>query len=254
MTIPSHVIQKAYARGGDMMYWDSQDFERDPFFVEDLFSILMKNDLLPKADSKDLSGFVFLGIASNQGSKELSLAKIYDNYLQQAGVSLNKKPLFIVSDFFGEDPGKNGIFVPGFNKENTLGMKNVDFRYLSAKAEDLPFVPNSVDIIFDRRGAFWHAVFSECWESLQRNEDPEAEEISRATDRVRDLLTKTSSLLKDNGVLVLDAPSSSTDLPTSSLLGLLNIDTLLEELDLESYTLTESNHVQTSVMIIRKKG
>lgn len=146
-------IQEKYGEKGLLKNWDKMCQIADPEYSQKLYETIKEHNIFPD----DLNGFVFLSPSANMGSKEIGLAKIIDQKLQNN--DLDKKPLFIASDFFGTRD-KKGNFKPGFDAKTIPDLDNVEFSFVSADANRLPIKDGTVNLIMDRMGAIWHTVNS----------------------------------------------------------------------------------------------
>ncbi len=193
----------------------------DKEYSQDLYETITKYNLLPK----NLDGFIFLSASASISAKEIGLAKIIDQKLQH--IKLNKKPLFIASDFFGEH-NQEGKFKPGFDIEGLPNLNNVNFSFLSADARKLPLKDHSVDLIMDQMGAIWQTISSSLVLENEVFKVPDNKK-NKIQEEVKNIFQHYLSKLKDNGHIIIDAPND-LNITTVELLSMLFGENLNEEL------------------------
>jgi len=193
----------------------------DKEYSQDLYEAISKHNLLPE----NLDGFIFLSASASISAKEIGLAKIIDQKLQHT--KLNKKPLFIASDFFGEHD-QAGNFKPGFDVKGLPNLDNVSFSFLSADARKLSLKDHSVDLIMDQMGAIWQIISSYLVLENEVFKIPENKK-NEIKEKVKNIFQHYSSKLKDNGHIIIDAPND-INITTVELLSMAFGKDLNEEL------------------------
>jgi hypothetical protein len=237
-------IQEKYGEQGMLKDWDKMSKIADPKHSQKFFETVKKYNILPD----NLDGFVFLSPSANMGSKEIDLARIIDQQVGSNG--LNKNPLVIASDFFGMR-NREGDFKPRFNIENIPDLKNVDFSFVSADANELPIKDGAVDMIMDRMGAVWHTINSCLSSEGQPITEMSIMQKNEAKEKVKKILSHYLSKLKDNGNIILDAPDDgreSTALLLFTVFGE-DIKEELEQIGLE-YSFVGEN--ENELLVLRK--
>ncbi len=207
----------------------------DKEYAKDLYETITKYGLLPK----DLDGFIFLSTSASIGAKEIGLAKIIDQKLQHT--KLNKKPLFIASDFFGEH-NQVGKFKPGFDIKGLPHLDNVNFNFLSADAKKLPLKDHSVNLIMDQMGAIWQTVASSLVLEDEVYKIPENKK-NKIQEEVKNIFQHYLSKLKDNGHIIIDAPND-LNITTVELLEIVfgkNLNKELKKIGLSSKLVGDNN-------------
>lgn len=175
------ILQKGYAEQD----WTSGDMFRDPRLPGEYATLLLNKRILPAPDRAN--GFVFFSPAANQGLFEHSIAKRFDETLS---VESQNPPVFIAADFFG-GKDKSGKFQPGFLPDifTDEDLNYVKFKKLSAEGEHIPLRDESVDVLWDRVGALWHA-------QSERISNPDSEGVVNLLDEYKRVL---------KGSLIIDA-------------------------------------------------
>jgi len=164
--LPEEIIQSAYSERGMMSTWAENT--KNENWTSTAYKELKAHEILP---SKILDSFVFLGVASNKGDKEeIGIAKLWDEDLKSLELGSRDIP-FVITDFFGTNTENQ--FIPGFDAHNIPLLNNIKLEYVSAKAEQLPFGNDTVDVIFDIRGGIWHTIYKNSWE---KNELPRSKQ------------------------------------------------------------------------------
>lgn len=195
-------IQKKYGEQGLLKDWDKMCQIADPEYSQKLYETIKEHDILPD----NLNGFVFLSPSANMGSKEIGLAKIVDQQLQNK--DLDKKPLFIASDFFGTHD-KKGNFKSRFDAKTIPDLDNVEFSFVSADANKLPIKDGAVNLIMDRMGAIWHTINSCLSSEDQPITEMTTDQKNKAREKVKNILEHYLSKLKNDGSIVVDAPDDA---------------------------------------------
>lgn len=189
-------IRQQYGRGGLLESWGDLR-SGDEKYARTFFESVRETKLLPE----NLDGFVFLSVSANKGSKEIAVAKLVDEML--AGKTFQRKPLFIAADLFGRTD-RAGNFLPGFDPQLQPELNSIAFQFLSAKAQEIPLAKRSVDLIFDRMGALWHAVDSAVSVGPDEPVPPWQKKAARA--QVESLLAEYHRKLKPGAAVIIDAP------------------------------------------------
>lgn len=249
--LTKNIIQTAYAEGGMMEHWDRKDTEIKKQWSEAVFHLLEQEQILTISPKKD---FLFLGVASNQGSKELKIAEMWDTK-----ISSDDKPRFIVTDFFGKH-NSEGEFEPGFKKEEKSPLNNILFNYISAEANSLPVTAESADVIFDIRGAIWHTLYKDIWQDIASHSN-ELDNFKIAPDiqqkiklELINLLTEYKRVMKPESVIIIDDSSVDTDISTGGLFDLVlgnEFENFLLDNGLDYTELSDENET-TGLLLLRK--
>jgi len=231
-------IQGLYASDGASRPWADNE-EHNHILLKEYIGLLVSEDILPKPENA--SGYVVYSPSSNQAFYEHEFARHLDNAISKLPKNsrkLNKPPLFIAADVFGERKlgfvdrillklgaqNRRGRFVPGFSRRRFTGkdLRYVKFGKISADAAHIPLLNDTVDVVWDRLGALWHAQDSRIYqtkdgERTMRFYDP-------GDDLVKRILGEYERVLKPGGCVVVDAYKLSAFLGTpNSTFDMLNI-------------------------------
>jgi len=186
--------------------WDEVLNEEQPQVIQEYADLLIKTGLIPSDER--LSGFVLYSPSSNQRSIETEFARRIDACAGK--LQLETPPMVITSDIFGRlepayTPSPNLKFISAYNgqMENFEHVKTGSF---AALAGQTPLESHSVDLIWDRLGAMWHAIDSVS--GTQNN----------AQEAVVPLLEEYKRILKKGGKVVIDAADRTIMAPTSTYL------------------------------------
>lgn len=228
----TELVSAMYGKGGILEAYRLLDEKGVESSVRRLYDLLKTNQLFPH----DLNQFVFLSPSSNTGVREIALATMLDQAIEQG--EFQGHPKFIASDFFGHTT-ESGNFVPGFDPNLKPNLEHVDFNFLSGRASELPLADNSVNMIYDRLGALWYSVNdffptendgSKSWQK-EWEEDEEQENRLAAQEAVKKLLAKYAQKLKLGGAIVMDGAENNSPPSTGEYLEWAFGDQLSSELD-----------------------
>jgi hypothetical protein len=173
--------------------------------------VMVKAGVLPSEGN--VNGFVFYSASANQSSIEYAVADYLNG--QMGKTSLTNKTMVYMADIFGTSKetkykDANGVkhditvFIPGFEGA-TKQYPNVEVLRLSADAMHIPLENGSVNVIWDRLGALWHEI-----ENAGVTSSPYVKEV------VESLLNEYKRVLKEDGVVVIDAADTITGAPYST--------------------------------------
>lgn len=196
--------------------WEQDTREEAEKLLEGTTEILIVEKVIP--DRKSLEDWVFLSPSANY--------RVFENHLLRqvsdlaAGVEYTHPPLFIVSDILGytdstefyyqisrkEVFDKNlpaQIFRPSF-KGQLDEVENANSLSIASDAYRLPLQDDSVNVLWDRLGAMWHAL----------NNDIPKHEYEKS---LIPLLEEYKRILKSGGCIVVDAYEQTPEgAPTNS--------------------------------------
>ena len=182
-----------YNPGGFLECWGKMVEKTDPDYGMRLYSILERERILPE----DLNGFVFFSVSSNSGSRELGFAKILNSSVEDH--SLEIAPIIIAGDI---------AKVPTID---THELTNIHFKQLQADARDIPLKDSSVDILFDRMGAFWYELEGINDGATRLNGEILDWELEDAFNTISAVLDEYGRVLKKGGKLLIDYPERDKD-------------------------------------------
>ena len=252
--LPEEVIQSAYSDGGMMSTWAENT--KNETWTSTAYRELKEYEILPSEIS---DSFVFLGVASNKGDKEIGIAKLWDKDLKPLE-SDSKDITFVITDFFGTNIENQ--FIPGFDAHNIPLLNHIKLEYVSAKAEQLPFGNDTVDVIFDMRGGVWHTIYKNSWEEIQQLQSGDTTlELDDATkDKIKadlsKLLENYNGVLKQGGKVILDDSANDTKVSTGVLLDkVLNdqFEEFLNERGFDFINLGDETSVELLVLVKTEK-
>lgn len=154
--IRSHRISELYGKDGELNKWGEDHLDE---IVDKTTLLLVESDIFPKPKKEEK--VIVFSPSANTGVFEASLAK-------KLGADY-----FV----FGGDLAK-------------LGKRKKDLSHIQADAFIPPFSDNSIDVVFDRKGALWYSG--------------NPEEPIGSTEDVLNLLSVYRAKLKQNGLLIID--------------------------------------------------
>jgi len=188
-----------YNPGGKLQYWQETEALRNPDLAKQYVDLLIQEQIIPHPDKA--TGFVFLSPSANQGMFEYEIA---DRLNQSITKKPDPPPIFLAADIFGNY--QDGQFVPGFWKGFYQDeFDNVIFQKISADANKIPILDNSVDVIWERLGALWHV----------QNNRATGENLDSTP--IVNLLNEYDRVLKSGGVIILDAATQTEGATNSTI-------------------------------------
>jgi len=160
-------------------------------FAATMLNVFESSGLLTKMKDKQLE---ILASSVGSGSKDRELLKQLDKRIKQkGGVTQN----ITLSDFARTQSWESAIEKP----ESEL--ENIDVDTVVADSRDLPFPDDSLDAIYERLGALYHAA------------DIDASPAANQQTSTAKILGQYLRALKQDGVLIFDWFNENTDISTA---------------------------------------